>query len=141
MIKFEEVIAVSGYPNLFRMVASRSNGLILEDFVTKKVSFYSARIHQFSPLDSISMYTLGENIALRDVFKRFAASQMEVPKPTAADAELKEFFGGVIKEYDPHRVHAKDIKKAIKWYHQLKDLGFDWKTQDDTDINNPSKTG
>jgi Domain of unknown function (DUF5606) len=125
MIKLEEVIAVSGQPNLFRLVASRSNGLILEDYITKKTNFFSARTYQFSPLESISMYTLGDNIALKEVFERFSKAEMEVPATTSTDPELKIFFASVIKEYDPYRVHAKDIKKAVKWFHQLKNLGFD----------------
>ena len=59
-MNLENIVAVSGMPGLYRMAGSRSNGLIIEDFDTGKKRFASIRKHQFTPLESVSIYTLAD---------------------------------------------------------------------------------
>lgn len=126
MIQIDQIIAVGSKVGLFKLVASRSNGLILEDLLTHKTNFYSSRTFQFSPLESIGIYTLSDNIPLKDVYSRFLEKENELTPPdeTAQDADYKSYFETIIPEYDRYRVHLKDMKKCLKWYHQLKALGF-----------------
>ena len=56
-MNLEKLVAVSGMSGLYRMAANRSNGLIIEDIKSGKRSFASARKHQFTPLESIAIYT------------------------------------------------------------------------------------
>ncbi len=125
-MNLEKIISVSGQPSLFRLVAARGNGLILEDLSSGKQSFFSSRINQFSPLDSIGIYTLADNVPLKEVYERFSSrpEDQPVPKPQDEEAAIKSFFEEVIPEYDRYRVHMKDMKKCLKWYHQLDALGL-----------------
>ena len=69
-MNFDEIIAVSGLGGLYRMVANRSNGLIVEELASKKRRFASARKHQFTPLASIGIYTDdGDTMELKKVFR------------------------------------------------------------------------
>ncbi len=126
MIQIEQIIAVGGKPGLFKLVSTRSNGLILEDLSNGKVNFYSSRSFQFSPLESIGIYTLSDNLPLKEVYSRCIAKGGEIPPPeqNAPDEEFKKYFEALIPEYDRYRVHARDMKKCLKWYRHLKELGF-----------------
>lgn len=126
MIQIDQIIAVGSKVGLFKLVASRSNGLILEDLLTHKTNFYSSRTFQFSPLESIGIYTLSDNIPLKEVYSRFLEKEHELSPPDepATDADYKSYFETILPEYDRYRVHLKDMKKCLKWYHQLKALGF-----------------
>lgn len=121
MVSLENIIAVSGSGSLFKLLTTRNNGLILEEIGTGKKNFYSSRTTQFSPLESIGIYTLTDNLPLAEVYQRFMdkSAEMTIPNTTTPDAELKSFFDAVIPEYDRYRVHIKDMKKAVKWYHFL----------------------
>ena len=119
MINIENIIAVSGQASLFKLVANRGGGLILEDLDNGKTNFFSGRTHQFSPLESMGIYTLQDTIPLKDVYERFSKEE-NVPTHNTADAELKSFFEKTIPEYDRYKVFPKDMKKCVKWYHQLK---------------------
>ena len=126
MVQIDQIIAVGSKVGLFKLVASRSNGLILEDLLTHKTNFYSSRTFQFSPLESIGIYTLSDNIPLKDVYTRFLEKENEVipPDDQAEAAAYKNYFETILPEYDRYRVHLKDMQKCLKWYHQLKSLGF-----------------
>lgn len=126
MVQIDQIIAVGSKVGLFKLVASRSNGLILEDLLTHKTNFFSSRTFQFSPLESIGIYTLSDNIPLKDVYTRFLEKESELTPPdeTATSAEYKTYFETILPEYDRYRVHLKDMQKCLKWYYQLKALGF-----------------
>jgi hypothetical protein len=70
-MNLEKLVAVSGRSGLFRMASNRANGLVVEDLDNGKRFFVSARLHQFTPLASISIYTdtEEETVELKQVFK------------------------------------------------------------------------
>ncbi len=118
-MKFDELLAVSGLPGLYTMVANKSNGLIIEELKTKKRRFASSRKHQFSPLASIGIYTDdGDTIELKKVFRNMNDQYEDTPPPAvnAKDDDLREYFEDVLPTYDKDRVKVSDIKKAIKWF-------------------------
>lgn len=124
MVQIENIISVSTKSSLFKLVSSKSNGLILQDLDNGKTNFYSSRTFQFSPLESIGLYTLSDNIPLKDVYDRFVHYETEhkIPEEADPDAEYKLFFEKLIPEYDRYRVHIRDMKKCLKWYRKLKQL-------------------
>lgn len=126
MIQIEQIIAVSSKSTLFKLVTSRANGLILEDLTNGKTNFFSSRTFQFSPLESIGIYTLSDNIPLKEVYKRFLekASTDPIPGADSTDPEYKSYFESIIPEYDRYRVHVRDMRKCVKWFHQLQSLGY-----------------
>ena len=121
MVLLENIIAISGSGSLFKLITTRANGLILEEIGTEKRNFYASRNTQFSPLESIGIYTLSDNIPLSEVYHRFVKieDQNTIPTVSSSDADIKSFFENHVQEYDRYRVHIKDMKKCIKWYHFL----------------------
>ena len=125
-MNLENLIAVSGLPGLYRMAANRGNGLIVEELKTGKRRFAPARRHQFTPLESIAIFTDdGESTELRNVFRNML-QQLEDNPPVSANAgpeALQEYFLDVLPNYDQDRVHTGDIKKVIKWFTYLLETG------------------
>jgi hypothetical protein len=122
-MNLEPFISVSGEQGLFSMIASRSNGLVLEHIESGKSKFYSIRKHQFTPLGTVAIYTLSDTKPLKDVFETMLA-QIDKTPPVSIKAEnhvIEEYFEGILPEYDEDRVSLKDMKKVIKWFNLLKD--------------------
>lgn len=117
---FSKILAISGYPGLFKVVAQSSNGLIVESLLDKKRmnAFSNFKI---SALSDISVYTTGDDLPLVDVFKRIREKQNEaVIDVSGSDPSAQRaYFTGVIPEFDQERVHNSDIKKIISWYNLL----------------------
>lgn len=122
-MKIQELIAVSGLPGLYKMAASRANGLIVEDLDTGKRKFVSMRKHQFSPLETIAVFTMTDSVALTEVLQKIHALRDETPPVShkSSNDELRNYFREVLPEHDEYRVFPKDIKKIIKWYNFLND--------------------
>lgn len=119
-MNLEKLVAISGKSGLFNMVSNRSNGLIVEDLDNNKRFFVSARMHQFTPLASISIYTdtEEETVELKDVFKRMKAGLTVNPLVDAkADSnEFRSYFDKIMPEHDRDKVLISDIKKLTKWF-------------------------
>ncbi len=122
-MKLEEYIAVSGMSNVYKLVTSKQNGLILQDLDTARTKFYPVRKHQFTPMASVAIYTLEDTIPLVDVFARMKDKMdtMPVPKPSDDKMALLEYFENIVPDYDEDRVYVSDIKKVVKWFTYLDD--------------------
>jgi len=140
MVSIEQIVAVSGQPGLYKLISSRSNGLVLEDLTNGKTNFYSSRNSEFAPLESMGIYTLGETIALKDVYEKFVEFEKntKIPSHDESDNVIKEFFQIALPEHDPYRVRPRDMKKCLKWYHQLK--SHQLIVPEDNTSNPPEKT-
>jgi len=77
-MKFDEMVAVSGMSGIYKLVANRSNGLIIEDVDSGKRKLAPARKHQFTPLASIGIYTGEEDTAELAVIPLFFLSTIEI---------------------------------------------------------------
>ncbi len=126
-MNLENIVSVSGLPGLFKLVATRQNGLLIESFETQKRQFVSIRKHQFTPLVSIGIYTYTDVINIDDVFKKVdaAVSEHPIPDHNAKADELRSWFIAIIADHDEDRVHINDIRKVIKWYGFLKLYAWD----------------
>jgi hypothetical protein len=120
-----DIVAVSGLPGLYKMAGNRNNGLIIEDLDSGKRKFAPMRQHQFTPLESIAIYTTTEedSIELGKVFEKMLAALEEHPlvDANASSDELRAYFTAVFPEHDEDRVKAGDIKKVLKWFAFLKE--------------------
>lgn len=138
-MNFDELIAVTGLPGLYQMVANRSNGLIVEELSSGKRRFASARKHQFTPLASIGIYTDdGEALELKKVFRNMMDQFEDNPpiEPNVAAEDIHEYFSDILPNYDKDRVRTNDIKKVIRWFVFLKDndlLSLEEEKQDEED--------
>jgi len=119
-MKFKDVVAVSGMGGLFEMISQRADGMLIQPIGSNKKKFVSNRIHTFSPLDKIGIYTLdGDSLPLEDVMRNLhkdVDAGGTIPKASAKSNELKAFFNRIMEDYDDERVYVSDIKKVIKWY-------------------------
>jgi len=115
-----KIIAISGYPGLFRIVGQMKNGIIVEGLSTgKRMPAYAS--HKISALEDISMYTYDDDIPLKVVIDNIAEKEgsQQGPDNKISSDELKAWFREVLPEYDEDRVYVSDIKKLLKWYNEL----------------------
>jgi Domain of unknown function (DUF5606) len=117
-MEYSKIIAITGLPGLFELISSKSDGGIVRSLDDKSTRFVSSRVHQFSHLESIEVYTTSQNVNLVDVLKAMENSQEKLPDDKDG-SKLKSYFEKVYPELDFDRVYASDLKKMIKWYSVL----------------------
>jgi len=103
---------------LFQLVSSKTGGAIVRSLADEKTFFASGRLHQFTPLESIEVFTKEGNISLSAVFTAMGKQESGV-KPADPDAdpeEIRKYFRETIAGLDEDRVHLSDMKKMLKWY-------------------------
>jgi hypothetical protein len=130
-MNLEKYLVIAGAPGVYKLVATRKDGLIIEDKLEGRNRFVPNRGQQVTPLATIAMYTYndaeGENtLPINDVFKRMLDQHEAQPTPSAkaSGEELKAYFESVFPEYDRDRVHLNDMKKCLKWYNFMKEKGL-----------------
>jgi hypothetical protein len=117
-MEYSKIIAITGLPGLFELISSKSDGGIVRSLDDKSTRFVSSRVHQFSHLESIEVYTTRHNVNLVDVLKAMEGSKEKPPDEKDA-GQLKSYFEKVFPELDFDRVYASDLKKMVKWYAAL----------------------
>ena len=121
----KEIMSVSGHSGLFKFVSQGRNGIIVESFADKKRMFVSAS-QKVSSLNDIAIFTEGEEVPLKEVFKKINELQPGEPAPDAKSSpeELKKFMDTVLPEYDRNKVYMSDIKKLVSWYNSLLEMNL-----------------
>ncbi len=129
----KNILSASGLPGLYRLVNNRSNGLILENISDGKKIFASARRHQFSPLESIGIYTYEDTIELSKVLETMHLKSIEQPPPSKKSSvqELTDYFALIVPDYDRDMVKIGDIKRLIGWYHVLVESKYHLKSDEE----------
>jgi hypothetical protein len=118
-MEYNKIIAVTGLPGLYELLSSKSDGAIVRSLDDKTTRFVSSRIHNFSHLESIEVYTVRDNVNLVDILKAMEASTTKLPDEKDAGA-LKNYFTKVYPDLDFGRVYSSDLKKMVKWFQVLK---------------------
>ena len=118
-MEYSKLVSVTGLPGLFELVASKNDGAIVRALDDKSTRFVSSRVHNFSHLESIEVYTEGDNVNLADVFLAMQGSNEKLPDEKDANA-VKAYFKKVYPTMDFDRVYASDMKKMVKWFEVLK---------------------
>jgi hypothetical protein len=118
-MEYNKIIAVTGLPGLYELISSKSDGAIVRSLDDKSTRFVSSRIHNFSHLESIEIYTVRDNVNLVDVLKAMESSNEKLPDDKDGSA-LKTYFGKVYPDLDFDRVYSSDLKKMVKWFVVLK---------------------
>jgi len=118
-MEYSKLIAVTGLPGLFELLNSKTDGAIVRSLEDKSTRFVSSRIHNFSHLESIEVYTIRENVNLVDVFNAMDKAGKSLPSDKDGDA-VKKYFEKVYPDMDFERVYASDMKKMVKWFDILK---------------------
>ena len=125
-MNLEKYVAVSGYPGLFKLIHTRSNGILISDPDTGKTRFVSVRQHQFTPLATVGIYTFDDSVELSKIFKTMLEHSAENPVVDIhkSSSEIREYFQKILPDHDPDKVHISDIKKLVKWYEYLNARGL-----------------
>ena len=118
-MEYTKLVAVSGLPGLFELINSKTDGAIVRSLEDKSTRFVSSRIHNFSHLESIEIYTVGDNINLVELFNAMEKDGGKLPDEKDADA-VKKYFQKVYPDMDFERVYPSDMKKMVKWFDVLK---------------------
>jgi hypothetical protein len=118
-MEYAKIVAVTGLPGLFELVSSKSDGAIVRSLDDKSTKFVSSRIHNFSHLESIEVYTVRDNVNLVDIFNAMDQSSEKTPDEKDNSA-VKKYFEKVYPDLDFDRVYSSDMKKMVKWFGVLK---------------------
>ena len=118
-MEYSKLVAVTGLPGLFELINSKTDGAIVRSLEDKSTRFVSSRIHQFSHLESIEIYTQRDNVNLVDVFQAMDKAGGSLPDEKDA-AAVRSYFEKAFPEMDFERVYNSDMKKMVKWFSILK---------------------
>lgn len=117
----DKILAISEKPGLYKMLTQTRTGYIAESLIDGKRIPVNLR-NNVSLLSEIAIYTLEEEVPLKDVFKKIhekeGGGKTAVSHKDSKDA-IEEYFFSILPEYDEDRVYVSDIKKIIRWYNTL----------------------
>ena len=119
----DKILSIGGKPGLYKLLTQTRSGFVGESLLDGKRVTVGMRSN-VSVLSEIAIYTLEEEVPLREVFQKI--KEKESGKKTgishkAEKIELEEYFFEILPNYDEDRVYASDIKKIIQWYNILID--------------------
>jgi hypothetical protein len=117
-MEYNKLVSITGFSGLFELMSSKTDGAIVKSLEDQSTKFVSSRIHQFSHLESIEVYTTDENVNLVDVFQTIKNAAKALPSEKD-DKAIKTYFKEVYPTMDFDRVYTSDMKKMIKWYNAI----------------------
>lgn len=113
-MEYNKLVSVSGMGGLFELLSSKADGAVVRSLEDNTTKFVSSRVHNFSHLESIEIFTVKDNVNLSEVFLAMKASTEGLPDSNDAKA-VKAYFQKVYPDMDFERVYASDMKKMVKW--------------------------
>tara|TARA_R110000744_G_scaffold252435_1_gene368229 strand:- start:1944 stop:2369 length:426 start_codon:yes stop_codon:yes gene_type:complete len=119
----EKILSVAGKPGLYKLITQTRTGFVAESLLDGKRITVSLR-SSVSVLSEIAIYTLEEEVPLREVFEKIQSKEDGGKTSISHKDEkikLEEYFFEVLPNYDEDRVYVSDIKKVIQWYNILTD--------------------
>jgi hypothetical protein len=119
------IIAISGKPGLFKVVAQGKNNLIVESLEDGK-RFPAYSTDRISALEDISVYTYEEDASLGELFETIFNKENggEAPSHKADKLTLENYLLEILPNYDQERVYFSDLKKIFQWYNLLHKSGL-----------------
>ena len=120
-MSLDKILSISGKPGLYKIIAQTRAGFVAESLIDKKKVSVNMQSN-VSVLSEIAIYTLSEELPLKEVFKKI--KDKENGQPTSISHKdskdvLEEYFFEVLPDYDEDRVYVSDIKKVVQWYNLL----------------------
>lgn len=124
-MELKEILAVAGYPGLYKYLAQSTRGVIVESLSDGK-RMNVATNARVSSMTDISVFTASEDRPLADIFTAFY--KHTGGKPTIGHKEdsrkIEAVFAEVVPDYEPDKVHLSDMKKIVQWYNILVGAGM-----------------
>ncbi len=120
-----KVLSIAGKNGLFKVVSQGKNSVIVESLNDNK-RFPAFGHEKMSSLEEISVFTTGDDMPLKAVFKAFYEKLEGKPAidHKSDNVTLKKFFLDMVPEFDQERVYVSDIKKMVSWYNSLLEKGL-----------------
>ncbi|MFY7707305.1 MAG: DUF5606 domain-containing protein, partial [Flavobacteriales bacterium] len=138
-VTLEKILSVSGKPGIYQLIAGGKSIIIAESLVDgKRMPIHPSQ--RVSSLSDISIFTIEEDVPLKDVFEKMkehykgAAAPDHKSEGKTLRTEMEKF----LPTYDAERVYDSDIKKLFQWYNilQAKDmLEFEEAQEESTEEN------
>lgn len=133
----DKILSIGGKPGLYKLLTQTRAGFVGESLLDGKRVTVSLQ-NNVSVLSEIAIYTLEEEVPLKDVFQKIKDKE-KGEKTSVGHKEdklkLEEYFFEILPDYDEDRVYASDIKKIIQWYNILHEQGItDFSDTDEEDI-------
>jgi len=125
-MSLDKILSIAGKPGLHKLITQTRSGFVAESLLDGKKVTVGMR-NNVSVLSEIAIYTLEEELPLREVFLKIQVKEKggktSIPHKSEK-IKLEEYFFEVLPDYDEDRVYASDIKKVIQWYNILHENGI-----------------
>ena len=116
------ILSISGKPGLYKLVSQAKNMLVVESLQTGKRQ--PAYAHEkIISLGDIAIFTDSGAGALGEVKEKENGGKVSVDLKSDNNI-LKEYFSGILPDFDRERVYPTDIKKLMSWYNLLIEKGY-----------------
>jgi hypothetical protein len=145
-MNLKEILAIAGYPGLFKYISQAKNGIIVESLLDKKrmPAYATAKV---SALEDIAIFTETAEVPLGEIFSKIFEKESGGLAPDAKSSPevLTAYFEKVLPDYDKKKVYISDIKKVISWYNILHGLNLlnipdEVKSEETPSVSEYSKT-
>lgn len=124
----ETILAISGKPGLYRLVARGNGNLIVESIDEQKRRITAGSRDRVTSLRDVSMYTMDDDKPLMEVFEsikeKYNGQPVDIHTSKADKAQLYAFLDEVLPDNDADRIYPGDVKKLIQWYNILVNNGI-----------------
>ena len=124
---YNKIVSVTGLSGLYELVSSKADGGVVRSLEDKSSKFVSNRVHSFSHLESIEVYTQNDNVNLAEIFQAMEKSKEALPDAKADGAAIRAYFEKVYPDMDMERVYGSDMKKMVRWFEILNKAGIEIK--------------
>src|SRR5258706_7345133 len=128
---YSKLVAVTGLPGLYELINSKTDGAIVRSLDDKSTRFVASRSHNFSHLESIEVFTVGDNVNLAEIFFAMDKEGGRLPD-TKDETAVKKYFQKTYPDLDFERVYTSDLKKMVKWFDVLKKNDIEIKLPEET---------
>ena len=124
----ETILAISGKPGLYRLVARGNGNLIVKSIDEQKRRITAGSRDRVTSLRDVSMYTMDDDKPLMEVFEsikeKYNGQPVDIHTSKADKAQLYAFLDEVLPDNDADRIYPGDVKKLIQWYNILVQAGY-----------------
>jgi Domain of unknown function (DUF5606) len=126
----DKILAISGRPGLYELKTRTRTGFVAVSLLDgKQITVVNAR-NTVSLLSEVAVYTLKEEILLRDVFQKIKTKENGGKTAVSSkddNLKIEAYFSEILPDYDEEKVFISHIKKIIQWYNILqdKDISFE----------------
>ena len=131
-MELDKILSIAKKPGLYKLIAQSRGEFIAESLLDQKRISVSITSN-VSLLSEIAIYTLAEELPLKEVFLKVFEKEnggQASTSPKASKDDLEAYFFSVLPDYDEDRVYPSDIKKIISWYNLLQQHKLlDFKTE------------